>query len=387
MTRRDAIVSLITAGSGLVLIAHLAPPASGQATNQSAAPFAGDQLRAYLRITSSGDITITVPVAEMGQGATTALPMVLCEELDASWDRVRFEHAMPAAIYGEMVTEASATTRHFFTTLRKVGATARLILIEAASRRWRVDSSKCSTDRGFVIHLASKRKLSYGELAVEAAAVPIPSETPLKDQKSFRLIGRATPFIDLASKVDGSAVYGLDVQLPGMLVGAIRHGPRFGSRVGKFDLSRVSSMPRVHKIVPLEDAVVVVADTYWYAKRAVDALDFPTAGGIEAVDGTIGQALEEAVRQPGECGPGTSVDPFTDQDPTLDAVYRFPYLAHATMEPMNCTAAISNGRCEIWAPTQGPRVAQSLAARITGFPVENIKVHTTYLGGGFGRPL
>ena len=385
LTRRDVIVSLLATGGGLLLMTQLTPVASGQTTGQSPTPSAGEQLRAYLRITPAGEIIVTVPAAEMGQGTTTALPMLLCEELDASWDRVRFEQARPAAIYGEMVTEASATTRYFFTTLRNVGATARMMLIEAAAKRWQVDPDGCSTDRGYVIHGISKRKLSYGELAVEAAAIPVPTEIPLKAQRSFRLIGQATPFIDLVSKVDGSAVYGLDVQVPGMMVAAIRHGARFGSRVGKVDFSRAASMSGVHEIVVLEDAVVAVADTYWHAKRAVDAIDFPTLGGIDAADATIVQALEEAVTTPGEFGTGPSVDPLADQHPALDAVYHFPYLAHAPMEPMNCTAVVRNGHCEIWAPTQGPRVAQSIAARITGFPTENINVHTTYLGGGFGR--
>ena len=385
MTRRDAIVSAAAVGGGLLLATCMPrlPPAKIAAN--SPAPSTGDELHAYLHIASSGDVTVTVPASEMGQGTTTALPMVLCEELDCAWDRVRFEQAPPAAIYGGMVTEASATTRGYFPILHTVGATARAMLITVAARRWGVDARECTSDQGDVVHAASKRRLSYGALSLDAATIAVPANVPLKARQSFRLAGRATPFIDLQSKLDGSAVYGLDVRLPEMLVGAIRHCPRFGARVGSVDARVARGMPGVQGIVELEDAVVAVADSYWHAKRAVDAIDLTTIGGINTDDAEIGKSLEDALATAGAFGTGTVIDPFAHDVPTIDAIYRFPYLAHATMEPMNCTALVRDGRCTIWAPTQGRRVAQAIAARVTGFSIERVEVHTTYLGGGFGR--
>ena len=311
--------------------------------------------------------------------------MVLCEELDARWDRVRFVQAAPAAIFGGMVTEASATTRTYFPILRSVGATARTMLIAAAARRWGVEPHECTSDGGEVVHAASLRRLPYGNLAAEAGTIAVPADVPLKATASFRLVGRATPCIDLERKVDGSAVYGLDVRVPEMLAGAIRHAPRFSSHIATVELRSARKMSGVQEIVVLDDAVVVVADTYWHAKRAVDAIHFSTAGGIDADDTALARKLQNALATPGAYGPGTSVDPFAHEAPVLEAMYHFPYLAHATMEPMNCTAVVRDGRCEIWAPTQGRRVAQAAAARITGLPLERVEVHTTYLGGGFGR--
>jgi len=383
MTRRDAIVSLVGAGGGLALMAELIPTAAGQTVRRPTV--SATELRAYLHIEASGDIAITAPASEMGQGSHTALPLILCEELDASWNRVRVRQAKPATVFGYMSTEASATTRNFFLILRKVGATARLMLIAAAARRWGVEPDACSTDSGNVIHRPSMSLLSYGELAAEAATLAVPQAVTLKPQNSFRLIGRATPFIDLLSKVEGSAVYGLDVKLPDMVVAAIRHAPQFGSRIAAVHASRARAMPGVLEIVTFDTAVVALADSYWHAKRAVEAIDFTTTGGIAQDDATIGQALADGVAEPGESMSGAATDSFGPESATLDAVYHFPYLAHAPMEPMNCTAVVRDGRCEIWAPTQSPSAAQVLAARITGFPIENVEVHTTFLGGGFGR--
>jgi isoquinoline 1-oxidoreductase beta subunit len=385
LSRRDFMKVAAVGGTGLLLSFYL-PSRDSEATEpQVFAP------NAWLKIQADGTVTITVHKSEMGQGVLTALPMIVAEELDADWNKVRFVQAdAHPTKYGSQGTGGSASIRSSYMPLRTAGATARAMLIAAAARRWNVDKALCRTEEGFVYH-ASGKKLSYGEIAGDAATLPIPTDVQLKDPKDFKLLGRKVPRLDTPAKVDGSAIFGLDVRLPGMLFATIARSPVFGGKVKSFNPEKAKSIAGVKEIVQVENGVAVVATNTWAALRGREALEIVWEKGQwkDQSSEKIKQMFQEAAALKGtiEDYEGDVVNGLEGAARKVEAIYEIPFAAHATMEPMNCTAWVKDGRCEIWAPTQTPQRAHEEAARILGLPLDRVTVHVTLLGGGFGRRL
>ena len=403
ITRRD----FVTTGAGLVIAFHLPPRA---APGSSPAPAGtGFAPNAWLRVGTDGRVTLTIDKCEMGQGSQTGLAMILAEELEADWSQVRLGPMPenPAAWSRRMSTGGSTAIHTSWDLLRKAGATAREMLVSAAADTWRVDRSTCRADSGTVLHPATGRRLAYGKLAARAARLPVPENVPLKEPKDFRLIGSRVPRLDTPAKSDGSAVFGIDVKVPGMLIASIERCPVFGGKVKRFDAERARAVPGVRHVVALEASpwtgmngvrgagcaagVAVVADSYWQAYQGRRALEIEWDEGESASldsDGIRAQFAQLA-EQPG-------VEARKEGDPAaalataarrVEAAYEVPFLHHATMEPMTCTAHVRPDGCEVWAPTQNQSDAQRVAAELTGLPNEKVLIHTTFLGGGFGRRL
>ncbi|HEY6059875.1 MAG TPA: xanthine dehydrogenase family protein molybdopterin-binding subunit [Gemmatimonadales bacterium] len=383
-TRREFLTTVSATGAGLLLGFRL--PRRLSATPRG---MAGDsELNAWIRIGSDDQVTLFVNESEVGQGVLTSLPMILAEELDVDWTRVRSEHALTDPRYGNQGTGGSSSVRGDYATLRKAGAAARQMLIAAAAATWGVPATECATEPGVVTHAKSRRRASYGRLAVRAATLTPPGDPPLKDPKSFRIIGKATKRLDTPAKVTGRAVFGIDVQVPGMLVAQVEHCPVFGGRVSRFDGTPALRVPGVRRVVEIPSGVAVVAEDFWSAKKGRDALDVHwdagAGGGLSSA--TIAARLRELA--PGGATAIRRGDPAAALGAAarrVDAEYEVPYLAHATMEPMNCTADVRADACEIWAPTQFQTSSRQLAAQITGLPLEHVTLHTTFMGGGFGR--
>ncbi|PYP70247.1 MAG: twin-arginine translocation pathway signal protein [Gemmatimonadetes bacterium] len=403
ITRRD----FVTTGAGLVIAFHLPPRA---APGSSPAPAGtGFAPNAWLRVGTDGRVTLTIDKCEMGQGSQTGLAMILAEELEADWSQVRLGPMPenPAAWSRRMSTGGSTAIHTSWDLLRKAGASAREMLVSAAADTWRVDRSTCRADSGTVLHPATGRRLAYGKLAARAARLPVPDNVPLKEPKDFRLIGSRVPRLDTPAKSDGSAVFGIDVKVPGMLIASIERCPVFGGKVKRFDAERARAVPGVRHVVALEASpwtgmngvrgagcaagVAVVADSYWQAYQGRRALEIEWDEGESASldsDGIRAQFAQLA-EQPG-------VEARKEGDPAaalataarrVEAAYEVPFLHHATMEPMTCTAHVRPDGCEVWAPTQNQSDAQRVAAELTGLPNEKVLIHTTFLGGGFGRRL
>ena len=386
--RREFIKLGAVAGGGLLLGVQV-PWGKGATAAASAAPF---QPNVFIRIAPDDLVTIWCAKSDMGQGVRTALPMIVADELDADWDRIRIEQAdaHPGA-YGRMMTVGSSSVRNgAWMPLRRAGAAAREMLLSAAAARWGVQAAKCATEAGRVTHGGSGRSLRYGELAEAASALPVPASPTLKHPSKFRLIGTRARELDGPTKVTGQAIFGADVRVPGMLFATVVHPPRFGDRVGSFDPARAAAVPGVGKVVQVSQGVAVVAESTWAALQGARALDIRWEdGGFSESSAGIFRSFAELARRPGieaqrrGDAPGRLAGAAAAR--RIEAVYELPYLAHATMEPMNCTADVRADRCEIWAPTQNPQSTQSTAARITGLPVEAVTVHVTLLGCGWGR--
>jgi isoquinoline 1-oxidoreductase beta subunit len=391
VSRREFLESATVAGAGLIIGFQL--PATRRFGPAAAGPFAPN---AWLRIHPDESVLVVVDRSEMGQGVATALPMLLAEELEADWSKIRIEFA-PAdkaytnPMFGMQGTGGSTSVRAAFLPLRQAGAAAREMLVTAAAQTWGVDKADCRAERGAVIHGPSKRRLTYGRLAAKAAAVPLPPDVPLKDAKDWKILGTRVPRLDTPAKVDGSAQFGIDVKQPGLLVAVVARSPVFGGRVKRFDATKAKAVPGVRHVVQISSGVAVVADGYWPAKQGRDALEITWDEGPNAnvSSASISQLFAQRAAQAGAVARHDGdPDATLAAAPTkLDAVYELPFLAHATMEPMNCTAHVrpNGGGVDIWAPTQFQTGAQGLGAKIGGVAPERVKVHTTYLGGGFGR--
>ncbi len=389
VTRREFLQTASVAGAGLVIGFHL--PVGGRRGVASPAPFAPN---AWLRINPDESVLVVVDRSEMGQGVTTALPMLLAEELEADWSKIKIEFA-PAdkayinPMFGLQGTGGSTSVRAAYTPLRKAGAAAREMLVTAAAETWGVDKTECHAEKGAVIHPSSKRRLTYGKLTARAAALPVPDGVPLKEPKDWKILGTRVPRLDTPAKVNGSAGFGIDVKLPGLLVGVVARSPVFGGKLKSFDATKAKAVPGVRHVVPVSRGVAVVADGYWPAKKGRDALELtwdegPTAS-VSSL--TISQLFAQRAEQAGAVArhEGDALGALPGAASRVDAVYELPFLAHATMEPMNCTAHVRADGVDIWAPTQFQTGAQGVGAGIGGVPSEKVKVHTTYLGGGFGR--
>ena len=398
VSRRDVLKAGLVGGVGLVLAVHLDACARLDAGPPStSAPFAPD---AWIRIGTDGIVTVVVDRSEMGQGVSTALPMLVAEELDADWGMVRFEQAPVNPAYvnplaGAQRTGGSTSVRAAWLPLRRAAARARAMLVLAAARTWNVPPRECTTERGVVRHLATGRSAGFGELAATAGKLPVPDDAPLKQAGDFRIIGRPLRRLDVPSKVNGTAVYGIDVHVPGLLVATVARCPVFGGRLRRYEAARALAVPGVRHVVPLETGVAVVADGYWQALRGRQALTVEwDEGPLAGLDSEgIQRQLEDLASRPGAVVKSRGSDAAfrTQTGQVVSARYDLPYLAHATMEPTNATAHVAAGRCTVWVPTQyqsGTNVgdgAREVAASAAGLPPGAVTVHTTLLGGAFGR--
>ncbi|MBV8209956.1 MAG: xanthine dehydrogenase family protein molybdopterin-binding subunit [Burkholderiaceae bacterium] len=393
VSRREFLKASV-AGGGFVLSFGL-PTFAPRATAGGAASF---EPNAFIRIGTDGSVTMTMPQVEMGQGTYTAIPMLIAEELQIPLSQVRLEHAPPnpkrygnPALGGEQITGNSSSIRAFWDPMRRAGATARIMLIGAAAKRWKVDPSECHAEQGEVVHQASKRRLKYGALAAEAAQIPVPQKVELKRPEDFKLIGTPAKRLDTPLKVNGKAVYGIDVRPPGVKIATLAQSPTFGGRLKSVDDSAARKVKGVRQIVRLDDAVAVVADHMGAAKKALAALVIEWDNGPHATLTTedIARELENGARAGGAVAQNIGdVDKAIAAAATkVDAKYQVPFLAHTTMEPMNCTVHVRKDGCEIWLSSQALARAQAAAAKTTGLPLEKVIAHNHLLGGGFGRRL
>jgi len=303
---------------------------------------------------------------------------------------VRVEQAWADPKFGDQDTGGSSSVRTRFDPMRKAGATARAMLVAAAAQTWKVDRSACRTEKGAVIHSPTGRRLAYGDLVGTAASLPVPQDAPLKDPKSFRILGRSLPRTDTPAKVDGSATYGIDVKVPGMLYAAVARCPVFGGRMKSFDPAAAKASPGVRAVVPIASGVAVVADSTWNALRGREALrvDWDEGSGVVESSETLRNQFAELTQKPGKTvrSDGDAAV-LAKAIKKIEAVYEAPFQAHATMEPQNATADWKKDRCEVWAPVQTPSWAMQDISRAAGLPAEAIRLNITFLGGGFGRRI
>jgi isoquinoline 1-oxidoreductase beta subunit len=377
--------------AGLVIGFYVAPRA-GLAAMQAPAPPKLPDPNAFLRIGEDESVTVTVAHSEMGQGVWTALPMLLAEELGCDWARVRVEAAPAAPVYahpafGMQMTGGSSSTWSELDRYRQAGAMAREMLVQAAAEQWKVDPSTCRAESGFVV--SGDKRLSFGKLAAAAQKRTPPASVRLKDRKDWRIVGRPTKRLDSPEKVTGQAQFGMDVRLPGMLTAVVARAPVFGGTVKSFRAERAKAVPGVKAVVQVPSGVAVVGEHFWAAKVGRDALD------IEWNLGPGGQLDSERLRQEFRTAagtPGMKAAAAGDVDAglksaakTVEAEYEVPYLAHAPMEPLNCTVRLGLDGAEVWTGTQFQTMEQAVTAQIAGLKPEQVKVHTMFLGGGFGR--
>jgi isoquinoline 1-oxidoreductase beta subunit len=392
--------SFITAGAALagsLIIDFAIPLGESPAFAQTApAPFAPN---AFVRIDRQGIVTLVMPMVEMGQGVYTAMAMLLAEELEVGLDQVRLEHAPPDdalyanAILQSQTTGLSSTIRAFWMPLRQAGAMARTMLVAAAARQWSVDVAGCQAQRGAVVHAASSRRVIYGDLVDVAATLPVPARESvvLKPLNAMSLVGTSAKRIEGPEKVDGRTEFGIDVRLPGMKIAAIAVSPVLGGRATRLNERAALAVRGVRQVVNIDEAVAVVADHMWAAKKGLKAAAIEWDDGPNtAVDmGTVVGQLEEAAKHPGAVArnEGDIDKALAGAAQRVEAVYQMPFLAHAAMEPMNCTVHYAKDGCDIWVGTQAPTRTQSMVAELTGLPKTAIRIHNHFLGGGFGRRL
>lgn len=395
-SRRDFLKLSATAaiGGGLLLGFGLPVAAAISDQNVAGAPFAPN---AFLRIGRDGKVSFVMPFIEMGQGTYTSIPMLIAEELEVDVDQVVIEHSPPDnkvyanPLVGIQITGGSTSVRASWEWMRKAGASARVMLVSAAAAQWKVAPESCRAEKGVVIHTASGRKLAYGKLVDAAAKLPVPDKVELKSPADFKLVGTPHRRLDTAGKVDGSAKFGIDTRLPGMKFAVVAASPSFGGKLSSLDEAKALAVPGVSQVVRLDNAVAIVARHTWAAKQGLAAANPQWDPGPNAKLSTadVVKQLAEASRKPGAVArnDGDAAKAITAAARKLDAVYEQPFLAHATMEPMNCTAHVKPDGCEIWVGTQIPGVSQAAVAKALGFKPEQVRIHNHLLGGGFGRRL
>ncbi len=388
MSRRRFIKVSALAGGGLVISTYLGfgsstldaetPPAPGAATD-----FVPN---VFIRIAPSGAVSLIAPNSEMGQGAKTALPMILAEELDCAWTDVTITQGDLNPAYGRQFAVGSGSTPGNFMPLRHAGATARAMLVEAAAQTWGVPVSDCTTEKSAVIHAASNRRATYGELATKAATVSVPANVPLKDPKDFKLIGTRVPGVDNQKIVSGQPLFGLDQKLPGMVYATYTKCPVFGGKVVSANVDEIKTRFGVRDafvldgIEGLTSGVAIIADSTWNALSATRALRVRWDEGAG-----VSQNSAEMAKQAEQLAKSTAPAALPEGAKAVDAAYHYPFLAHATLEPQNCTALYKNGVMEMWTPTQIPSAGQGLVMKGLGLTPKEVVVHVTRLGGGFGR--
>lgn len=390
LSRRTLLGGGLAAGAGLVIGFHV--PGPGRAARAAERVFAPS---AWIRIDRDGIVTIVNGMSEMGQGTGTTMPMIVADELEADWSKVRVEQAPADPAYGNPLlggrqsTVGSMSIRGSMGLWRRAGAAAREMLVAAAAQVWGVPVEECYAEQGAVYHRPTGRRLAYGELVDRAAQLPVPQSPRLKTPAEFRLIGKTVRRLDTPDKVTGRAIFGIDVTVPGLLVATVERCPVFGGGVKSVDAAAARAVKGVRHVVRIASGVAVVADDYWSARRGREALRVAWDEGPNAAlsSADISRGYAALARQPGRVArrEGDAAGALARAARALEAVYEVPFLAHATMEPMNCTARVRPDRCDVWAPTQNQTGTQETAMRLTGLPRERVFVHTTLLGGGFGR--
>ncbi|MBV8211061.1 MAG: xanthine dehydrogenase family protein molybdopterin-binding subunit [Burkholderiaceae bacterium] len=385
--RRAFLKATGALGGGLVL-GFFVPVKPARAVTDAGTAF---QPNAFLRVGSDGTVTVIVGLAEMGQGILTGIAQLMAEELEADWSKVRVELAPtdPAynnPVFGFQGTGGSFSTRGHWEPMRRAGATAREMLISAAALTWRVDPASCSAEQGKVVH-PSGRQASYGELAAKAATLPIPPDARLKDPKDFRIIGKALKQLDSPDKIRGAAAFGIDVRLRGMLVCLVARPPVLGSKLVSFDAAKTKQIPGVRQVVSISSGVAVVADGFWPAKLGRDALQvtWDEGTGAHLSSAGISAALVDLTAKPGIAARNDGDVDSPNAKSVVEAIYEVPYLAHACMEPMNCTAVVKSDSAEVWAPTESPGLDRDVLAKVAGVDPARLTLHTTLMGCGFGR--
>ncbi len=394
VSRREFVKLTSAASAGLVLSVALEAKEKPKSMPKAAVPH---DIGTFVQIDDDGDVTIWVPKSEMGQGVRTALPMLVAEELDADWKKVRIRQAHLDKKFGRQGTGGSSSVRTSWKPLREAGAAARAMLVAAAAAKLAVPADSLTVSDGVITHGASGKKLTFGEVAADAAKLELPKEVKLKEPKAFKIVGRKADRLDNADIVTGKAGYGIDVRVPGMLYAVVRRSLAFGGTVASFDDTKAKAIPGVRQVVKIDamgsdlpwNGVAVIADSTWAAMRGRDALDVKWNPGDAASESTeslrkqMEKAVTTAAKRVVDIG---NVDTATvSAAKKIDAVYELPFLAHATMEPMNATASVTTDGAELWLPTQFPDWAAGTAAKAVGLKPDQVKVNVTLLGGGFGR--
>jgi isoquinoline 1-oxidoreductase beta subunit len=390
--RREFLKTGAAVGGGLLVSWHM--PLSSAGAGKAEAAENQVALNAFVRIGTDESVTVISSHSEMGQGVYTSLPMLLNEELEADWSKIRVEAAPVDKVYnhpvfGMQMTGGSTTSPAEWERYRKMGALARTVLVSAAAQQWKVDASSCQVANGVVLHRATGKRATYGSLATAASQITPPAEVKLKDAKSFTLIGKPTRRLDTPSKTNGSAQFGLDISLPGMLTAVVARPPVFGAKVVKFDAGETLKVPGVKAVEQVESGVAVIAERFWPAKVGRDKLVVAWDLGPNAELSTeqMLRDFAEQAKSPGAVAKKTG-DPdnaLKTSAKTITAEYDVPYLAHAMMEPLNCVVDLRADSCEIWTGTQFETVDRASAAQVAGLAPEKVQIHTTLLGGGFGR--
>lgn len=396
LTRRAFVKAGAATAGGLAVAFHL-PLAARAATG--AGPWdageAGSEINAWLVIAEDDTVTIRVAQSEMGEGVYTSMPMIVAEELDCDWNQVQPEYASANRsirenrVYERMGTGGSGAVRNSRPYLQQAGASARERLKEAAAQRWGVPRSSLTTNAGRVLHAASKRSARYGELAAAAATVKLDAEPAIRTPGQFKLLGKPQNRLDVPAKVDGSAIFGIDVRVPGMVYATVAECPIWGGTLKSVDPAPAQAVPGVQEVLQFDDAVAVVADTFWHAKKGLDALN-PVWDGGENADASSEAMLAEFVSDLDDKGviaheAGDAYGALADAAKVIEADYTAPYLAHLAMEPLNCTVHIQKDRIDVWTGAQNPESVLGSTAQISGRPPEQVHVHNCFLGGGFGR--
>ena len=396
-TRRAFLKTGAAGGAALVVGFRFSVDARAQEAQEKKKPSPFD---AWIHIDKSGTVTLITAKSEMGQGALTALPMILAEELEVDWNGVRVEQAPTDPSIYDHGTGGSGSVAGSWLPLRQAGAAAREMLVRAAATAWNVEPATCRAEKGFIVHGPRRRRLGYGELVEAASKLPIPdfNKVALKNPDDFRIVGQPIARTDIPSKVDGSARFGIDVRVPGLLYAVVARCPTFGGKATRFDATKAKAIAGVRHVVEIPavgagahtaGGIAVVADSTWAAMQGRKALRIDWDHGPHASESsqTLRRASETIAAQPGKVvrNEGDAAAALAGAGQKVEAVYELPFQAHATMEPMNCTVDIRADRAEAWSPTQAPDWTRSAIAQVTGLPPSSINVHTTLMGGGFGR--
>ncbi len=405
VSRRFFLTSSVAAGGGL-LIGYSLPPTSGMSDRATFMQTQDNQsgnavpLNAWIRISPSDEVTLISSQSEMGQGVMTTLPAILNEELGADWRRVRIEFSSVAPAYRNprinwQFTGNSESTTGFFDLLQTMGASAREMLITAAASKWSVNREECYADSGRIVHKPTGRSVKFGDIAEDAAKVSPPQNPKLKPQSQWKLLGKSLPRVELSSKLNGTAIFGLDFTVPGMVYAAVMQSPVHGGAVSSFDKDSVMKLSGVLDVVSIPNGVAVVARQYWQARQALRSLKVSFEGGAnadvssESLEKQYRDALDGNVWKTAKTG-GNALSTAEMKEKSREIFsqqYESQFLAHATMEPMNCTASVTDDSCTIWGPLQGPELAKLTLAGMFKLAPEKVSINRTLLGGGFGRRL
>jgi isoquinoline 1-oxidoreductase beta subunit len=391
MKRREFLKAGSALGGGLLISLYIPDFVAVRAAQSVSKPVA---LNAFVRIGTDESVTLISNHSEMGQGIYTSLPMLLAEELEADWTRIRVESAPVEAVYnhtvfGMMMTGGSTTTNSEYDRFRKMGAMARVMLISAAAQSWNVDPQTCRAEKGYVIHSSTGRRASFGSLADAASKIEPPKDVPLKDPKDFTIVGKSTHRLDTPAKTNGSAQFGLDVYIPGMMTAVVARAPVFGGKVISFNADKAKAIPGVVNVVQVPSGVAVIAKGFWPAELGREKLEINWDEGPGAQISTVAMR-EEFANLSHSAGNiahkvGDPAEALSGASKTVTAEYEVPYLAHAMMEPLNTVVDLHDDHCEIWSGTQFQTGDRAAAAKVFGFKPEQVAIHTTFLGGGFGR--